>query len=107
MSDCIVQNFHRKNLNILCNQTLKLFLQIHDTETMLDRFNYLWRLLHKTWPLWNFTQPLTVISFRCFSQLIGPIINILTIEEFQTSHSLIDVYREIIKLYTLYCNKEF
>jgi Rps23 Pro-64 3,4-dihydroxylase Tpa1-like proline 4-hydroxylase len=52
-------------------------------------------------PLWNFTQPLAVIPFRPFGQFIGPIINILIILEVLTSHSLIDVYREIIKLYTL------
>ena len=57
--------------------------------------------------LWNFTQPLTLIPFRRFGQLIGPIINILTIQEVLTSQILIDVYREIIKLYNLSCNKDF
>ena len=32
---------YRKNLNILCNRTLKLFLQNHSTETLLDRRDYL------------------------------------------------------------------
>jgi len=47
VSVCIVQKVYRKNLNILCNQNLKLFRQIHRSETLLDRRDYLGRLLHK------------------------------------------------------------
>jgi len=33
---------------------------------MMDRLNYLWRLLHKIWPLWNFTQPFYGNSISTF-----------------------------------------
>ena len=39
MSVCIVQNVYRKKLNKVCNQTLKFFLQIHDTEAVFGRMN--------------------------------------------------------------------
>jgi len=54
MSDSIVQKVYSKNLNILCNQTLNLYLQTHTTDTLLDRRNYLWRLLHKIYTVVEF-----------------------------------------------------
>ena len=37
ISGCIILKFYRKNLNIMCNQILKLFLQVHDKESILER----------------------------------------------------------------------
>jgi hypothetical protein len=107
MSVCIVQKVYRKNLNILCNQTSSCFSKFMIQKQCWIDWIICGDYYMRSAPLWNFTQPLTVIPFRRFGQLIGPIINILTIQEFLTSQCLIDVYREIIKLYNLCCNKYF
>ena len=60
MSVCIVQKVYRKK----CNQALIFFLEIYDTETMLGRRHICGGYYTTFAPLWNFTQPLMVISFR-------------------------------------------
>jgi len=61
----IIPEVKWKNLNTLCYSTLKPLLQIHKIEKMLDRRNYLWRLLYR---FWDFTRPIIVNPIRLFGK---------------------------------------
>jgi hypothetical protein len=63
----IVLDVYLKHLNVLCYRTLTQYLQIHNTETMLNRRNCLWKLLYKICTLVDFYAALNfnnILTFR-------------------------------------------
>ena len=106
MSGRIVRKFYPKKLNILCNQSLKYFIQIHDTETVFDRRNIRGRYYIRPALLWNITQPLMVISFQHFGTIHRSHLQYPNNQEVQTSRIILHEYVETIKRYTVCCNKE-
>ena len=106
MSVCNTQKFYQKKLNILCNQSLKYFLQLHDTETVFARRNINGRYYIRPALLWNITQTLMVISFRHFGSIHRSHLQYPNNQEVQKSRSLLHEYIETIKRYTVWCNKE-
>jgi len=80
-------------LNILCNQNLKLFLQIHNAETKPDRRDYLWTLLYKICALMEFKSARIVIPFCRVWTTCGLMLSALKMQEVLTSSRLLGVYR--------------